>query len=79
MVWITLAQDRDSLGHGILVDRAIFHDDEEILARICNEIDVLQRIAADQQQIRERTRFHDAELAGIGIALARQRRVDSGA
>jgi hypothetical protein len=73
MVWIALAPDWDSFRQSILVDLAILHDDEEFLAGICNEVDVLQRISVDQQQVRERTLFHNAELARIGIALSGQR------
>ena len=42
-------------------------------AGIRNKLDVFQRIAVDKKQVRKRTLFYNAELAGIGIALARQR------
>ena len=67
---VALTRRRGSPKQGILVDGAILHDDEEVLARICNEIDIFQRIAVDKQQIRERPLFHDTKLARIGIALA---------
>src|SRR5678815_3996041 len=73
MVWITLTRDWESPGQGILVDGAVLHDDEEVLVGICDEIEVLQGIAVDQKQVRERTLFHDTELARIGIALSGQR------
>jgi hypothetical protein len=34
MARIALTRDRESLGQGILIDGAILHDDEEILAGV---------------------------------------------
>ena len=48
-----------SLGQRVLVDFPVFHDDQEILARIRDEIDVPQRIALDQQKIGQSTGFYD--------------------
>jgi hypothetical protein len=45
---------------GVLVDFPVLHDDEEILAGIGNEADVVERIAVDKEQVRERPLFHDA-------------------
>ena len=39
----------------------------KVLVGVFDELDVLQRIAVNQQQIGERTLLHHAELAGIGI------------
>src|SRR6478752_4912377 len=64
---------RPSPDQSILVDRAVLHDDHEVLRRIGDEVDVGQRVAIDKQQIGERALLHDTELARIGIALARQR------
>jgi hypothetical protein len=36
----------------VLVDLPIFHDHEKILGRVSDQLDVLQRVAVDQQQIR---------------------------
>ena len=36
---------------GVLVDHAVLHDDDEILRSIAYEIDILQRVAVDQQQV----------------------------
>jgi hypothetical protein len=57
-----------SLDQSILVNRAVFHDDQKILVRIGDELDVLQRIAVDEQQVGERTFLHNAQSAGIWIA-----------
>src|SRR5690242_15228371 len=56
----------------VLVDLSVLHDDQEILCRILDEPDVLDRIAIDQQEIGQRALFHHAQLAGIGISLAGQ-------
>ena len=69
IVWL----DVGSLGQSVLVDDAVLHDDFEAIGGIGNQVDVVQRISVDKQQIRECALFHDAELAGIGIALAGQR------
>jgi len=44
----------------VLVDLPSLHDDQEILGRIGDESDVLQRIAVDQEEIRECSDLHDA-------------------
>jgi len=59
--------DRTSFAQSVLVDSAIFHDDDEILVGICDEVDVVKGITIDEQQICKCPNFHDAELAGIGI------------
>ena len=57
----------------VLVDDAVLHDDFEVMGGIGNQVDVVQWISVDKQQIRKCALFHDAELAGLGIALAGQR------
>src|ERR1700754_2763082 len=61
-----------SLAQRVLVDFAVLHDDDKVLVGIGNKIEVLKRIAVDEQQIRKCTDFHDAELAGIGFDEARK-------
>src|ERR1700704_4486151 len=61
-----------SLAQCVLVDSAILHDDDEILSGICDEVDVVEGIAIDEQQIRKSTHFDDAEPAGVGIDEARE-------
>ena len=56
-----------SLGKRVFINRAILHNDEEILVGVFDESDVFQRIAVDQQQIRKRAFFHHTKLAWIGI------------
>lgn len=58
-------------GKRILVDNSIFHDDLEIVGGVGNKADIVEGISVDEQQIRECALFHDAELAGIRIPLAR--------
>src|SRR5690606_19970430 len=62
-----------SVGQGVLVDLAVLHDDQEALVRIGNQLDVLERVAVDQQKISQRALLDDAELAGVGIALSGER------
>ena len=38
----------DLLGHGVFVDGAILHNDKKVLAGVCNEPDILKRIAINQ-------------------------------
>ena len=57
----------------VLVDLAVLHDDQEVPGRVFDQVDVLQRIAVDQQQVGERAFLDDAELARIGVALPRER------
>jgi hypothetical protein len=52
----------------VLVNFSVFHDDDEILGRIVDQVDIRERIPIDQQQIGERALFDNAELAGIRIA-----------
>ena len=47
---------------GILVYPPVLHDNLEVLGGIGDQINILQRVALDQQQIGERALFHDAEL-----------------
>src|SRR5262245_56980997 len=62
-----------SPGQRILVDIAVFYDDFELVGGIGDQVDVLQRIAIDQKQVRECTLFHNTELARIRTSLSRQR------
>src|SRR5262249_28794901 len=57
---------------GILVYSPVLDDNLEVLGRVGDQVDVLHWITVDQQQIGKRALFHDAELAGIGIAFAGQ-------
>src|SRR6516162_10090749 len=57
---------------GILVYASIFHNYLEVLGRVGDQVDILQRIAVDQQQIGKRALFHDAELARIRTTFAGQ-------
>jgi len=50
-------------GHSL--DPPILHDDLEVLGGVGDQVDILQWIAVDQQQIGERSLFHDAELARL--------------
>ena len=50
--------------NGILVDLAVLHDDDEVLGRVLDQLDVRDRVAVDQQQVGERAFLDDAELAG---------------
>ena len=36
---------------GILVDHAVLHDNDEVLVRVGDQVDVLERIAVDQKQV----------------------------
>ena len=56
-----------SLGHRILVDHAILHNDQKVFVGIFDELDIFQRISIDQQQIGKCAFFHNTKLAGIGI------------
>src|SRR5216683_1473778 len=51
----------------VLVDRAVLHDDQKVLVRVCDDLNVLQWIAVYQQQICKCTNLDDTKLAGIGI------------
>jgi hypothetical protein len=53
---------------GVLVDGAILHDDEEVLSRVCDQVEVCRRVAVDKQKVGKPPY---AEPAGIGIARAR--------
>src|SRR5215831_6629013 len=57
---------------GIFVYPPVLHDNLEVLRGVGDQVNILQRVALDQQQIGERALFHDAELPWIGIPLARQ-------
>lgn len=65
--------DRSSARQCVLVDASVFHDELHILVGIGKEVDVRQRIAVDHQNVRERARLDDAELALMGITRAGQR------
>jgi hypothetical protein len=44
-----------SPGERVLVDLAVLHDHQKVFAGVCNQVDVFQRIAVDQQQVRKMT------------------------
>jgi hypothetical protein len=54
----------------ILVDFAALHDHDKVLGGIFDQLDVVERIAVDQQEIGERALLHDAELAGVRVSRA---------
>ena len=56
-----------SLGHCILVDPAILHNDQKVFVGVFDQLDIFQRIAIDQQQISKCAFFHNTKLARIGI------------
>ena len=49
---------------GVLVDHAVLHDDDEILRRIADEIDILERVAVDQQK---EGAYADLLLVDVGV------------
>ena len=53
----------------LFIDLAILDDHAQIL-ELTDDLDVLQRIAIDQQQISKRTFLDNAEVAGIGVPNA---------
>jgi hypothetical protein len=57
----------------VLVNLAIFHDNNEILVGISDELDIVERIAIHEQKIGKRALFDDADFAWIGIARTGQR------
>src|SRR5262252_4695659 len=57
---------------GVFVYPPVLHDNFEVLGGVGDQVNILQRVALDQQQIGERALFHDAELPLIGTALAGQ-------
>ena len=64
-------QRRRAVLQRVLVDASVLHDDQEAFVGASNQLDVLQRIAIDEQQIGECAFFNHAELAGIGIPRPR--------
>ena len=54
----------------VLVDLTVLHDDLEVFGGVGDQVNILQRIAVDQQEIGKRALFHDAELARIWTAFA---------
>jgi len=56
-----------SLGHCILVDPAILHNDQKVFVGVFDQLDIFQRISIDQQQISKCAFFHNTKLARIGI------------
>ena len=60
---------RDALPQRVLVDLSILHDEDEVLDRVLDELDVLDWVAVDEKQVGERAFFDDTELAGVRIAL----------
>ena len=57
----------------VLDDLTVLHDDDEILRRIFDQLDVGNRVAVDKQEIGKCALLDHTELAGIRIALAGQR------
>jgi hypothetical protein len=63
------ARDR-SLGNDVLVDNAVLHDDQKLVCRVGNEVNIFQWIAVDYQEISQGTLFDDSQFAGIRVAQA---------
>jgi predicted HTH domain antitoxin len=55
---------------GVFEDPPVLHDDDEVLCRIFDQLDVGNRIAINKYEIGECSFLNHAELAGIRIALA---------
>src|SRR5262245_20777397 len=53
-------------------DFPVLHDDDEVLCRIFDALDVGDRLAVDEQEVGECAFLNHPELAGIRIALAGQ-------
>ena len=64
---------------GVLEDLSVLHDDDEVLCRIFDQVDVGNWIAVDEQEVGECALLNHAELAGIRIALTGQRQKRTGA
>jgi hypothetical protein len=56
----------------VLEDPAVLHDHHEVLPRILDQLQVRQRVAVHQEQVRQRAFGHDAQPARVGVARARQ-------
>jgi hypothetical protein len=56
------------------VHRSVLHNDEKILSWLFDQLEARDRVAVDEQQVRERAFLHNAELAVIRAAQARQRK-----
>jgi hypothetical protein len=56
----------------VLADRSVFHDHQHRMGGVCQQLDIVEWVALDQQQIGKRSLFDDAELSRIGVAGARQ-------
>jgi hypothetical protein len=52
----------------ILEDLPVLHDDDEVLSRIFDQLDVGNRVAVDKQDVSECALLDHPELAGIRIA-----------
>ena len=57
-------------GERVLVDLAVLHDQDEVFARIRDQLDVCDWITVDQKQIRQRAFLHNTQLAAVGAALS---------
>jgi hypothetical protein len=53
----------------VLVDFSILHDDDEVLHRICNQLDVRNRIAVDEQRSASAPCSTTPSLPGYGLRL----------
>src|SRR6185312_4036766 len=52
----------------VFVNFSVLHDHEEIFSGVFDELNVCNRIAIHEQQVRQGTCFDNAEFSGIGIA-----------
>ena len=46
-----MIEARSRTSKGVLVDLAILHDDLEVLGGVGDQVDILKRIAVDQEQV----------------------------
>ena len=68
---LLIASERHAGIQQVLVDHAVFHDDQEAFRRVRDQLDVCNRVTVDQQEVSECALLDDAKPAWIGIALAR--------
>src|SRR5215510_8536003 len=55
--------------YGVLVNFPVLHDDDKVLRRVLDALDVRERVAVDEQEVGESSLFDHAELARVRIAL----------
>src|SRR5215510_7893418 len=70
--WASPSPPARLLTERVLVDFSVLHDEDEVLGRILDQLDVLDRVAVDEKQVGQRAFFDDTERAGVRIAFAGQ-------